>query len=144
MKDNSHLTAIARKAPSRPTRYLSACGMLRGRVLDYGCGRGKDADVFGLEKFDPYYFPDMPVGAFDTIVCNYVLNVVPSPDGRSCILATIQSMLRRGGIAYITVRNDRKKLNGWTKRKTWQGLIELPLPIVTTNSNFTMYLLEGL
>ena len=144
MENKSHLTAIARNAPSRPTMYLSACGKLRGRVLDYGCGRGKDADVFGFERFDPFYFPDMPVGTFDTVVCNYVLNVVPSPVERVCILDAIKAALSPGGIAYITVRNDRKKLNGWTQRKTWQGLIELDLPVVTTNSNFTMYLLEDL
>jgi 2-polyprenyl-3-methyl-5-hydroxy-6-metoxy-1,4-benzoquinol methylase len=142
--NKSHLTAIARKAPSKPMRYLDARGMLRGRGLDFGCGRGHDADAFGLERFDPHFAPQMPVGTFDTVVCNYVLNVIPSPDERDAIITVLSRLLAPGGIAYISVRNDRKSLNGWTSRGTWQGYVELDLPVETSNSNFTMYRLEGL
>ena len=142
MTNNSHLTAIARRAPSKPMQYLAARGMLRGRMLDFGCGRGYDADAYGMEKFDPHWSPVMPEGTFDTVVCNYVLNVIPSPSKRDDVLTVLSRSLAKGGIAYISVRNDRSALNGWTKRNTWQGLIELDLPVVTTNSNFTMYRLE--
>lgn len=141
--NKSHLTAIARKAPSKPMQYLETRGMLRGRALDFGCGRGYDADAFGLERFDPHYAPQMPVGTFDTVVCNYVLNVIPSPEEREATITVLSRLLAPGGIAYISVRNDINSLNGWTKRGTWQGHIELDLPIETTNSNFTMYRLEG-
>lgn len=124
-------------------QYLETRGMLRGRALDFGCGRGYDADAFGLERFDPHYAPQMPVGTFDTVVCNYVLNVIPSPEEREATITVLSRLLAPGGIAYISVRNDINSLNGWTKRGTWQGHIELDLPIETTNSNFTMYRLEG-
>ena len=78
--NKSHLTAIARKAPSKPMQYLDTRGMLRGRVLDFGSGRGYDADAFGLERFDPHFAPQMPEGTFDPVVCDYVLNVFPRSD----------------------------------------------------------------
>lgn len=125
-------------------QYLIARGMLRGRCLDFGCGRGQDADAAGSERFDPHYAPQMPEGTFDTVTCTYVLNVIPSPTERDATIALLRGKLSPGGIAYISVRNDRKNLNGWTSRNTWQGLVELDLPVETSNSNFTMYRLEGL
>jgi ATP adenylyltransferase len=144
-ENRSHLTAIARTATSKPMRYLSATNRLVGRVLDFGCGRGYDADVIGCERFDPHWFPIMPVGTFDVVVVNYVFNVIPSLTERCELLRSIQGLIKApSGIAFISVRNDRRNLNGYTSRGTWQGLIELDLPIVTKNSNFIMYQLEGL
>ena len=71
-----HRTAIERKKVSAPMKFLEDEGHLEGRVLDYGCGRGFDAGALGLESYDPYFFPEVPKGKFDTITCNYVLNVV--------------------------------------------------------------------
>jgi len=102
-------TAITRKAPSLPMRHLSGTGLLVGRTLDYGCGRGYDADHFKMAKFDPHFAPERPKGKFDTIVCNYVLNVVSIPTERQ-ILDDIKSLLVEGGIAYVSVRRDLKKL----------------------------------
>ena len=41
-------TAISRKAPSRPMRFLQEHDLLKGRMLDYGCGRGTDAKFLAL------------------------------------------------------------------------------------------------
>jgi len=142
-ENRSHLTAIARKATSKPMRYLSASGKLLGRVLDFGCGRGYDADAIGCERFDPHYFPSMPDGVFNTIMCNYVFNVIPSLTERDELIGRFRAYLAPGGIAFISVRNDRSNLNGWTNRGTWQGFIELDLPIEKSNRNFVMYRLEG-
>jgi 2-polyprenyl-3-methyl-5-hydroxy-6-metoxy-1,4-benzoquinol methylase len=125
-------------------RYLEQRGKLRGKMLDFGCGRGYDADAFGMFQYDPHYEPIMPEGTFDTVVCNYVLNVIPSPTERDATIALLRGKLSPGGIGFITVRNDSRNLNGWTSRGTWQGLVELDLPVETTNSNFTMYRLEAL
>jgi hypothetical protein len=117
-------------------------GKLVGRTLDFGCGRGQDAHSLKLERFDPYYFPDMPKGVFNTVVVTYVLNTVSSPTDRNEIMGFVKTLLAAGGIAYFSVRNDKSNLNGWTSRGTWQGLIVLDLPVVTQNSNFTMYELK--
>jgi hypothetical protein len=57
-------------------RFLNSLGLLRGKMLDYGCGRGFDAEYYGMDKYDPHYAPEFPKIKFDTITCNYVLNVV--------------------------------------------------------------------
>ena len=139
--NKSYLTAIYRRSISTPARYLKDNGLLIGRVLDYGCGRGKDVDELGLEGYDPHYFPEKPKGKFDTIMCNFVLNVIPDPDKRQEVINKISGLLKPKGIAYISVRNDKSKLNGYTSRGTWQGFIELDLPIIKKTSSFVLYIL---
>ena len=139
---NAHKTAIARKTPSAPSKRIMETGLDVGRVLDYGCGKGCDARTYNWEMFDPHFMPDMPAGKFDTIVCNYVLNVIDSEAERTRVLADIRSRLHKGGCAYITVRNDSKSLNGFTSRGTWQGLIVLFLPVVHKCSGYVTYRLE--
>ena len=136
---NAHKTAITRKKPSVPMRWLDQAGRLVGKMLDYGCGRGRDANTYGMAPYDPYYQPVMPDGKFDTITCNYVLNVIESPAERAWVLLRVWAALADGGRAYITVRNDRKALNGCTKIGTWQGLIELDLPVVRRTSSYIIY-----
>lgn len=141
-QSKAYLTAIARKKLSAPTNYLSQNGLLRGRLLDYGCGRGDDATKLGMEKYDPHYSPELPQGKFDTITCNFVLNVIPDKLEREAVLDRISSLLNDGGVAYISVRNDRSQLKGWTSRGTWQGFIVLDLPVVSMKSSYIMYALR--
>lgn len=123
-------TAIARFKPSLPMLNLQKLGLLRGRKLDYGAGRGFDADYFRMEKFDPNHWPQMPEGAFDTITVNYVLNVLPKEPWEERVLRDVQSRLAPGGRAYITVRRDIKR-EGMTSKGTFQRNVFLPLPVVT-------------
>ncbi|MHC4372089.1 MAG: methyltransferase domain-containing protein [Planctomycetota bacterium] len=136
-------TAIVRKKPSAPAARLVRDGRIVGRVLDYGSGLGFDADYYDWEAYDPNWRPLMPSGRFDTIVCNYVLNVVESVAERESIVLDIRDRLRPGGRAFITVRTDKAALNGRTKIGTWQGRIVLDLPIVQRGSGFVTYLVES-
>ena len=129
-------TAISRKAPSRPMRFLYDKGLLIGRMLDYGCGRGTDAKFFGMEAYDPYWMPTKPTGAFDTITCHFVLNVVNVQE-RKRILSEIQDLLSRTGKAYITVRRDMKK--GYGVRGYSQNLVYLNLPSIEKNNGYEIY-----
>lgn len=88
-------------------RWLHDAGLLVGRVLDFGCGRGRDAAEFNLESYDPHWQPDMPTGKFDTITCIYVLNVV-APESMGDIIKRIKDRLVFGGKAYSSVRRDIK------------------------------------
>lgn len=115
---NSRRTAIARKALSAPVRLLKEKGLLVGRVLDFGCGKGFDADELGFEKYDPYHHPVRPKNLFDTVVCIYVLNVLP-PDDRADVVRQIRAYLKKSGVAYIAVRRDIKK-QGITSKGTLQ------------------------
>ena len=107
----AHLTAIARKNPSAPMKWLCANDCLVGDILDYGCGKGKDVewlnarcDEEGLEGqhvigFDPYYAPNTIVNGmanvFDTITCNFVLNVIESSIERDSTILHIKGLLRQ-------------------------------------------------
>lgn len=135
----AHLTAISRKKPSVPMRWLADHRLLRGRCLDYGCGRGFDATWFNFQAlYDPYYAPDRPKGRFDTVTCHFVLNVIPSRFERLRVLKDIQSYLAENGIAYITIRRDVER-EGWTSRGTYQENVRLDLPILYENSKFAIY-----
>lgn len=142
MTDKSHKTAISRKALSAPAGWLDRAGYLQGRVLDYGCGRGGDAERLGCEGYDPHYRTDWPVGTFRTIMCNFVLNVVRHEDARRAVLATVEDLLDDDGCAYITVRTDRAACKGETSIGTWQGLVTLGLPVVRRGSGYRIYLLR--
>src|SRR4051794_25869501 len=69
-------TAVKRDRPSQAAEVLGGKGLVRGRVLDYGCGFGFDADHFGWDSYDPFYRPREPEGEYDTIVCTLVLNAL--------------------------------------------------------------------
>jgi len=139
MNANSHRTAITRKHISLPTRYLLENNLLHGNVVDYGCGKGMNADILSIDKYDPYYFPMTITKKYDTVICNYVLNVIPDEADRQDVISAMKLILKKQGTIYISVRADKKNLNGWTKKKTWQGLIELDYPTIEKNSNFVMY-----
>lgn len=133
---------MKRNAPSRPMLHLATDGRIVGKALDYGAGRGYDAETYDMEKYDPHFQPDMPDGLFDTITLNYVLNVIESEEERLRVLSDIQKRLTRGGKAYLTVRNDKRALRGTTSKGTWQGHIILKLPVVYSCSGYVTYQLE--
>lgn len=127
---NSHKTAIARRKLSRPARIFEP--YLYGKVLDFGCGRGTDADILHAHKYDPHYFPVKPEKkSFDCVMCIYVLNTIEGfPDK---VLKKALTYLKPGGLIMVAtrtvneVRSQAKKNNwkssgrGWvTSRETFQ------------------------
>ena len=147
MVNKSWLTAIRRKSISRPMSYLHSMGLLKGRVLDYGCGHGEDVERLAdlgvnIHSYDPHLQPDMTRGRFNTITCNYVLNVIDEHE-RLTVLAHIRSLLRKDGVAYITVRRDIQG-DYVTKKDTHQYLVFLPAPVQFVKIGaFIMYKLRG-
>lgn len=126
MSDNSHLTARARKTLSVPMLWLEGQGLLRGRMLDLGCGRGTDADLLGMEKYDPTWQPEKPQGKFDVVTCIYVTNTLPTRAARKQVEDDCLGWLQPTGTAYLAIRNDVKE-EGWRGRKgrrTWQGNVK--------------------
>ena len=45
---------------------------------------GATADPFGWEAFDPHYRQTPPRGAYDTVVCNHVANMLTRASRRGC------------------------------------------------------------
>ena len=128
-EDRSYISAITRTKPSAPCRYLHSENLLKGRILDYGCGKGMDThflkeEGFDVEKYDLHHHPNLPEGKFDTIMCNYVFNVLDKKN-RDEVFNKIEEYLNEGGLIYISVRNDLKQ--EVTKRKGYnQYRVNLP------------------
>jgi len=147
IRNKAHLTAISRRTLSAPMRHLNSLALIpqTSKSLDYGCGRGYDADALGMDKFDPHYFPQPTNPWYDVVTCNYVLNVIESEDERRQVLINLKAQARTGGKVYVSVRNDKKALNGATSKGTWQGDIpnsELESQgffLVKSTSNFRMF-----
>lgn len=127
-KITGYKTAITRKKPSAPMQVLDKMSLIKGRALDYGCGKGFDAQHYNMDKFDPHWHPcSLLLMHYDTITCNYVLNVLPKSKVKD-ILFNIRWYLKLGGIAYITVRRDIKKAS--KGKGCIQKPVHLDLPIV--------------
>ena len=130
----THLTATERKLISVPAQIMLKQNLLVGRVLDFGCGLGKDVKLlqqqgFDVAGYDPYYFPEYPQGKFDTILCFYVLNVL-FEQTQIEVLMQVSQLLNSSGRAYYAVRRGLKK-EGFRehytyKKPTYQCLVNLP------------------
>ncbi len=143
-ENHSGRTAIHRTKLSVPMAHLLQSGLIKGEALDYGCGKGFDCDFLGMDGYDRYHRPTMVTHQYDTIICNYVLNVIPTREERQCITAHIISLLKPGGLAYISVRND-KLTEGWTSRGTWQGKVSVPHgTLVRSTPGYRMYRVDSL
>ncbi|MHA2069409.1 MAG: methyltransferase domain-containing protein, partial [Candidatus Thorarchaeota archaeon] len=62
MTGKSWLTAVRRNKPSAPLKFLLKHGLIKGRILDYGCGRGDDCKHLYTTHdyvvgYDPYFQP---------------------------------------------------------------------------------------
>lgn len=96
----------------------------RCRVLDFGCGRGFDAEIllhrgFNINRFDPYFFPEMPNGKFHLVTCSYVLNVLTNDnDNRQMVIRQAWSKVEDGGMLFISVR-DQKSINNYATAGQW-------------------------
>ncbi len=143
----SHLTVKERSAPSFPTRELFRRGLIKGRVLDFGCGLGLDGRFlrdkgFEVTDYDPYYAPDYPSGRFETILCIYVLNVL-LPEEQSYVLMAVSELLSRDGRAFFAVRRDVKH-NGFrthakAKVKVYQCNVILPYKSILRTDHCEIY-----
>lgn len=136
--NRTHKTAIARNKPSKPMAWLFGNGYVHHKrdKLDYGCGKGFDADNFSMDKYDPHFYPTEPVKQYDLITCNYVLNVIPDEFSRNQVVRDIQKLLNDNGHAYISVRCDVKY------DTDTQFRVKLDLPILFQDSRVCIYTLD--
>ena len=140
--ENYHPTAIGRTKPSAPATWIKEnIGFHPGSTLDYGCGRGVDVKHFDIEGYDPNgIFAGYPArGHYETILCTYVLNVIPTEEEREEVIQDVKGLLVKGGVAYFSVRADKSKLNGWTGKDTFQTFVDLDYPIVHRTSGYIIY-----
>jgi ATP adenylyltransferase len=145
--NNPHLTAIERTSMSFPTRWLKQNNHLKGEILDYGCGFGFDTQQlkkqgYDVVCYDNYYFPEYPQKKFDTIICNYVLNVL-EPNEQAEVLMSVSELLKPEGKAYFAVRRDLKnegfRIHFVHKLPTYQSNVILPYKSIFLNENCEIY-----
>ena len=145
--NHSHLTAKERTSLSFPSKWLLEKDLLKGEILDFGCGFGYDVEVlkrqnFVIQGYDSFYFKEFPLKKFDTIICQYVLNVL-QPDEQPEILMSICELLKPNGKAYFTVRRDLKyegfRIHKIHKKTTYQCNVKLPFKSIFKNEFCEIY-----
>jgi 2-polyprenyl-3-methyl-5-hydroxy-6-metoxy-1,4-benzoquinol methylase len=136
--ERSAKTALHRKAPSFPVRFLFSRGFIRSSdsVLDYGCGHGEDVRWLNKEHsclswgYDPGRKNPgsrcsrfvAPEEQFDVVLCTYVLNTLPV-DYESEIIEQLKRHCFMNGRIFVTVRNDVKK------ETATQRIVKLPAEV---------------
>lgn len=147
MNEFSHYTAINRDSKSFPLKFLQRNNLLKGKILDFGCGLGTDAEFlksekYDVEKFDPFYFPEIPTEKFDTILCFYVLNVL-LPEEQEKVMLQLASLLKPEGKAFIAVRRDIQyegfRMHKLHQKKTYQCKVILDYKSIFKNENCEIY-----
>lgn len=131
-------TAIKRDKPSRAAHLLVQMDRIKGRVLDYGCGYGFDADHFGWEGYDPYYRSVAPVGPYDTITSILVLNVL-SRNIRTKALDHIRTLLTEDGHAFLAVVRNIPKTGKLGLHHSLINYVQLTLPSVHLDKKLEIY-----
>ena len=143
----NHLTAKERDKISMPARMIEQQGFIKGRVLDFGCGFGKDVEElkakgYEIEGYDPHYFSNYPKEKFDTILCFYVLNVL-LPEQQAQVMMQVSNLLKPSGKAYFSVRRDITQ-DGYRnhfkhQKPTYQCNVILPFKSIFKNENTEIY-----
>lgn len=110
-------TAIKRGYISRPTKELLKRDLLKGDILNYGCGYAEDnkwlwedyhIQSWGYDKHNLEFKDDFLLTEhYDTVVCNYVLNVIPSLEEHNEVLQLLKKL---GNNVYVSVRADTKAI----------------------------------
>ena len=130
--------AIRRSTVSFAAEWLVERGYVNGRVLDFGCGFGFDADHFGWDAFDPYYRQTTLEGEYDTIVCNHVLNML-TRTSREQTTRKIRDLLAPDGAAFLIVPRNIPVIGKIALRKRIQNYVILTLPSIYSDKKLEIY-----
>ena len=133
--------AIRRSTVSFGAGWLVKGGYVKGRVLDFGCGYGFEADHFGWEAFDPYYRQRHLEGKYDTIICNHVLNML-TRGSREQSIRTIQGLLAPHGAAFLIVPRNIPVTGKVALRKRIQNYVVWTLPSLYQDKKLEIYRME--
>ena len=123
---------------SRTASVLVEAGLVRGRVLDYGCGHGYDADALGWEAWDPQYRPAKPEGPYDTIVVNHVVNIL-TRGSRKDLFKKVEALLAEEGSVFISTPRNIPVEGKHGPRHRLQNYVVLDLPTVYRDEKQEIY-----
>ncbi len=127
-----HNTAISRPHPTKAAEYVTSgfFSKLLGeriRLLDYGCGRGKDLefyremgfDAVGYDPYPEFGFSQMPSGLFDLVLNIFVLNVLPTSVERFEVIRKAAEFLRKDGLLLLVTRS-KSEIDREARQKDWK------------------------
>ena len=131
-----HQTAIGRGNLSYPARQAITDGLFEqtSHILDFGCGRGQDVERmrsagYGIQGWDPHYFPDTVRAPAEAVLLAYVLNVIEDPIERRATLQEAWSLTNSVLVVAARLTWDSSKVVGLeqndgvrTSRGTFQHL----------------------
>lgn len=144
---HSHLTAKDRDSISFPAKFLMTRNLLKGEILDFGCGLGKDIEVlknkgYNIQGYDKFHKPTYPKKKFDSIICLYVLNVL-MPEEQAKVLIELSRLIKPTGKVYFAVRRDLKyegfRTHKIHKKPTFQCNVKLPFNSILKNDFCEIY-----
>lgn len=131
-----HKTAIKRKEPSKPLKWLLKNISLKDKkLLDFGCGYGNDVSFLKKRKiyaegYDKYLRINKEVikyKYYDIVTCFYVLNTIAEEEEQINVAKDVAFLLKDDGLAVFAIRADEKFIKGQpykkgviTSRKTFQ------------------------
>jgi len=124
-------TAISRSCVSKPTRLLRRHHLrLDQRVLDFGCGRGKDVEWLRNEGFDAdgydiaakFGATVRPKRLFDVVMAIYVVNVL-DPLRRIAALRDAWSFVKPGGRLFVVSRS-REQIEREAREGNWKRCLD--------------------
>jgi len=130
MKTCPEKTAIGRKNPSAPAKYIINNIISKfnpKNIFDWGCGRGKDVSYYrecgfetkGYDANPNFGFTEKPKEKYDLITCIYVLNVVEGKLAeRARLIKEMSTHLTDDGIIFIAARSE-DEINKLAKQKGW-------------------------
>lgn len=130
--------AVRREQVSTTAQVLVDKKLVRGRVLDYGCGYGFDADHFGWDSYDPHYRQKILTGTYDTVICNHVANML-TRCSRQRLYEQLDNLLSADGVAYISVSRKIPTNGKAGLRKRIQNYVVLSLPSIYLDGNIEIY-----
>lgn len=97
---------------------------------------------YDITGYDYYYRPEYPDGKFDTILCNYVLNVL-EPYAQAEVMMNVTNLLASTGTAFFAVRRDLTeegfRLHAIHRQYTYQCNVRLPFQSLERNSSYELY-----
>jgi ATP adenylyltransferase len=134
--------AIKRDKPSKAATIIVKAELAKGRVLDFGCGFGFDADHYSWESYDPFYQPKLPQGPFDTIMCTLVISAL-SRNNRTKVINNVRELLADDGFAYFAVARDLPRGGKLGINHSLQNYIVLTLPSVFADDTLEIYQMDN-
>lgn len=147
MEFNPELTAIATNN-SKSAEMLKEVATPYDKILDYGCGTGRNMEFIHSESGVPVDGTDIPQqlekekkrhdklrnlgmtieaselienGFYDYILNTHVLNVISSDDVKKMVLVDMYKKLKPGGQAFIEVRTKSDVEGAKTKERFGDG-----------------------